>query len=256
MLLTINIGNTNIGLAVFDEDKKVFSCGLKTDTACTEDQYAVLMKSVFELNDVDSSAFSGAIISSVVPELTGVIKEAVYKLSGKNPLIVGPGIKSGLNILIDNPAQLGADLVAGAVAAIELYPLPCIVITFETALTFSVIDRKGVFRGAVIAAGLKTSLKALTERAALLHHVGIEAPPSIIGKNTVHSMQAGLTYGTAALLEGVAARIEQELNEPATLVATGKHAADIISICSREIILNQDLIFEGLRMIYNKNIKK
>lgn len=256
MLLTVNVGNSNVRLAVFEKEKLLFSSRLKADLRYTEEQYAVLLKSILELKNTAVSDFNGAIISSVVPELTTIIKGAIHILTGKNALVVGPGVKSGLNILIDNPAQLGADLVASAVAAMEKYPLPCIIISFETALTFSVIDKKGNFRGAVINAGLETALSALTERTALLTHVSIDTPASVIGKNTIHSMQSGLIFGTAAMVEGLASRIEQELQGAASLVATGQYAEEIISNCRRQMILDQDIIFEGLRIIYNKNMIK
>ena len=167
--------------------------------------------------------------------------------------MLGPGVKTGLNIKIDNPAQLGADLVAGAVGALEEYTMPCVVIDLGTATTLSVIDRNGAFLGGTIAAGVRLTLKALTENTAQLPSIPIEAPRSVIGANTVDSMQSGLVFGTAAMLDGLLDKIEEELGETPTVVATGGLAAEIIAHCRRNIIYNENLLLDGLRAIYEKN---
>jgi type III pantothenate kinase len=167
--------------------------------------------------------------------------------------MLGPGVKTGLNIKIDNPAQLGADLVAGAVGALDSYTMPCVVIDMGTASTISVLDRNGTFLGGAIAAGVRLTLKALTENTAQLTSIPIEAPKSIIGANTVECMQSGLVYGTAAMLDGMLEKIEEELGETPTFVATGGLSKEIITHCKKDIIYNENLLLDGLRAIYDKN---
>jgi type III pantothenate kinase len=254
VILAINIGNTHITLGGYKEEKLVFSSRMATELKNTEEQYAISLKAILDLHELDAKNFSGAIISSVVPGLTALIQQAIRMILGVTALIVGPGVKSGLNILIDNPAQLGADLVTSAVAAISKFPLPCILIYFETATTISVIDKKGNFKGCIISAGVNTTLDILTDRTALLTHVSIETPPSVIGKNSIHSMQSGLVYGTACMIDGLVSRIEQELKETTTVVATGQRANEITRNCQREVTVADNLILEGLRLIYLKNI--
>ncbi|MBR5472925.1 MAG: type III pantothenate kinase, partial [Clostridia bacterium] len=169
------------------------------------------------------------------------------------PLELGPGVKTGLNIKIDNPAQLGADLVAGAVGAISEYTLPCVVIDMGTASTISVIDRNGAYLGGVISAGVRLTLKALTENTAQLPSIDINAPKSVIGSNTVDCMKSGLIFGTAAMLDGLLDRITDELGEIPTIVATGGLSKDIICHCKNDIIYNANLLLDGLREIYEKN---
>ena len=253
MLLTIDIGNTNITLGAFKDGELVFTSRLATDHRRMEDQYAIELRDILDINGAEITDFDGAIISSVVPNVTVCIKKAVYKLLGIDSLIVGPGIKTGRNIKIDNPAQLGADLVAGAVGALEAYNMPCVVIDMGTASTISVLDRNGTFLGGAIAAGVRLTLKALTENTAQLTSMPIEAPSSVIGANTVECMQSGLVYGTAAMLDGLLERIEDELGETPTVVATGGLSKQIIEHCKANIIYDENLLLEGLRAIYEKN---
>lgn len=256
MLLTVDIGNSHITMGVYEGKLLRFVARLVTETRRTQDQYAVELCDIMKLYCVDKKDLTGAIVSSVVPEMTIILADAIAKSTGIRPLVLGPGIKTGLNIKIDNPAQLGADLVAGAVAAIAHYPLPCIIFDLGTATTLSVINRNGEFLGGSICAGVGITLEALYSRTALLPHVNIAKPDTVIGTNTVHSMQSGLVYGTAAMLDGMANRIEKELCEPATLVATGGLAPVILPACNRNFILSEHLLLEGLRIIYEKNTKK
>lgn len=253
MLLTIDIGNTNITLGAYDGEVLSFTARLATETAKTADQYAVEFKSLLELNGLESYEIEDCIIASVVPQVGKSVSNAVSKLCHIVPLMLGPGVKTGLNIKIDNPAQLGADLVAGAVGAIDDYTMPCVVIDMGTASTISVIDRNGTFLGGVIAAGVRLTLKALAENTAQLTSIPIEAPSSVIGANTVECMQSGLVYGTAAMIDGLLEKIEQELGETPTVVATGGLSKDIIVHCKRNIIYSENLLLEGLRVIYEKN---
>lgn len=254
MLLTIDIGNSNITLGVYDGDKLKAVSRMSTDHRRTSDQYAVELRDIMDINGCAMDSIDGAIISSVVPDVSSSLLSAVEKLCGVKPLMVGPGVKSGLNIKIDNPAQLGGDLVAGAIAALNAYPLPCIIIDLGTASTLSVINEKGEFLGGVIATGIGISLEALTNRTAQLPHINIEAPKKVIGSNTVDSMKSGLVLGTASMIDGMVARIEAEISMPATVIATGGLAREVIRYCMSDIILDENLILEGLRLIYNKNI--
>ena len=253
MLLTIDIGNTNITLGAYDGEVLSFTARLATVATKTADQYAVEFKSLLELNNHHSQEIEDCIIASVVPQVGKSVSNSVSKLCHIVPIMLGPGVKTGLNIKIDNPAQLGADLVAGAVGAINDYTLPCVVIDMGTASTISVIDRNGTFLGGVIAAGVRLTLKALAENTAQLTSIPIEAPDSVIGSNTVECMQSGLVYGTAAMIDGLLQKIEEELGETPTVVATGGLSKDIIVHCKRNIIYSENLLLEGLRVIYEKN---
>lgn len=253
MLFAIDIGNTNITLGAYDSGILSFTARLATDPLKTSDQYSVEIKNILGLYGLDYNTLEDCIISSVVPAVGKSISDAVARLCGIVPLMLGPGVKTGLNIKIDNPAQLGADLVAGAVGALEEYTMPCVVIDLGTATTLSVIDRNGAFLGGTIAAGVRLTLKALTENTAQLPSIPIEAPRSVIGANTVDCMQSGLVFGTAAMLDGLLDKIEEELGEPPTVVATGGLASEIITHCRRNIIYNENLLLDGLRAIYEKN---
>ena len=219
----------------------------------TEDEYAVDIKNILNFYSLDCEKIEDCIISTVVPSVGKSISHAVSKLFHIVPLMLGPGVKTGLNIKIDNPAQLGADLVAGAVGAFDAYNMPCVIIDMGTATTISVLDKSGAFLGGVISAGVKLTLKALVENTAQLLSIPIEAPKSVIGSNTVECMQSGLVYGTAALLDGLLDKISDQLGETPTIVATGGLSKDIISLCKNNIIYNENLLLDGLRVIYEKN---
>lgn len=253
MLLAIDIGNTNITLGAYDNDVLCFTARLATAHGTTSDQYAVEIKNILELHGLQAARIEDCIISSVVPSVGGAVCNAVSLLCNIVPLELGPGVKTGLNIKIDNPAQLGADLVAGAVGAISEYTLPCVVIDMGTASTISVIDRNGAYLGGVISAGVRLTLKALCENTSLLPSIDISAPKSVIGSNTVDCMKSGLIFGTAAMIDGLLDKITEELGEVPTVVATGGLSQDIIIHCNNEIIYNANLLLDGLREIYEKN---
>lgn len=253
MLLTIDIGNTNLTLGVYDESVLLFTARLSTDTRLTSDQYAVAIKDILALHNTDYSDIEDCIIASVVPTVATSVANAISLLCHIVPLELGPGLKTGLNIKIDNPAQLGADLVAGAVGAISEYTLPCIVIDMGTATTVSVINGEGQFIGGSIAAGVMLTLKALTENTSQLPSINLSAPPSVIGRNTVDCMRSGLILGTASMIDGLIERISAELDEIPTVIATGGLSKEIITHCKSEIIYNENLLLEGLREIYEKN---
>lgn len=253
MILAIDVGNTNIVLGGWEGDKLTFFSRLETNKRKTGDGYAIEFKSLFELYRVNTESIDGSIISSVVPQITGSVQSATEKITGKKPLIVGPGIKTGLNIRIDNPSELGSDIVADAVAAISQYPKPIIVFDMGTATVISVINKDGLFLGGVIVTGTRTALDALSENAAQLPQVDASAPARVIGSNTIDSMMSGAVYGTVCMIDGMIDRIEREIGQKATVVATGGNSMDIVPLCDRQIIRNPNLLLEGLMILYQKN---
>lgn len=253
MLLAIDIGNTNITLGLFDDSILSMTGRIATDTKKTADQYAIEIKDILTLHGQDVSQVEDCIICSVVPIVGSAVSDAVALLCDTVPLMLGPGVKTGLNIKIDNPAQLGADLAAGAVGALAEYTMPCIIIDMGTATTVSVLDRNGSFLGGAIAAGMKLTLNALASGTAALPSLSVSSPKTVIGHNTADCMQSGIVYGTAAMLDGMIERMEEELGESATVVATGGLAREVINYCKKEIIYNENLLLDGLRHIYEKN---
>lgn len=255
MILAADIGNTNITIGSFTNAGELTCVSrLNTDRMKTDDEYAVALLSLSGLNSLGSS-YDGAVISSVVPELTNIFRAAVHKAFDTQAIVVAAGIKTGLKILIDNPKELGADLVAGAVGAISHYPLPCLIMDLGTATKLSVIGEGGEFLGCTIAAGIAISLDALAKRTSQLPAISLEPPTRVIGTNSPDSIRAGTVLGNAAMLDGLSATIEEELGMPfKSVVATGGLAHDIVPACKREVTLNKNLILEGLFEIYNKNI--
>lgn len=255
MILAADIGNTNITIGVFKKGTLLFISRLNTVKQKTEDEYAINLKDILALNNVRGE-FSGAIIASVVPELTNVFKNAVHKATGKLSLVIAPGLKTGLSINIDNPKELGADFVAGAVGAINKYPLPCLIIDLGTATKLSVISKSSEFLGCVIAPGIEISLDALSNRTSQLPSVSLEPPPRTTGTNTIDSIKSGTILGTAAMIDGLADLLENELGAAFnTIVATGGLSKVVIPECRKDIILNKTLVLEGLFEIYYKNIR-
>ncbi len=252
MLLTIDIGNTNINMGIFNGDTLSMSARLATDRQKTDDQFAVDFVNIFSVYNVNIGDIEGSVISSVVPEITAHIKNAVRRLTGKRVVVLSPGVKTGLNILIDNPAQLGADLAAGAVGACE-YPLPAFVVDLGTATKIFAIDENRGFRGCMIAPGVAISLKALTDTSSLLPAIPLEPPKKACGTNTIESMQSGIVLGTASMIDGLLDRFVSELGEPKTIIATGGLSAFITPVCKREMVYDKDLILKGLKTIYYKN---
>jgi len=253
MLLAVDIGNTNIKYGIFDKDSLERTLTVSCDKAKTSDEYSVELYSLIRVMGIHRSDFDGCIISSVVPIVTSRIEGAVRGLLGVEPLVVGPGIKTGLNIRIEDPSQLGADLVVACVAANAKYPAPCIVISMGTATVMCVIDRNKAMLGGPIAPGVMVSLNALTGNAALLVSVSLDAPDSVIGNNTDRSIRSGVVWGTVCMIDGMIDRIEKELGEKCSIVATGGMAKTIIRHCSHDITVQDDLIMQGLKLIYNKN---
>lgn len=254
MILTADIGNTNITLGIFQDDDIIFISRLSTDRRRTESQYAVELKNILRLENIETDKIDGSIISSVVPELTRTIKQAIKMVTDCDSLVVAAGIKNGLKIATDNPKELGSDLVAGAVGATAQYPLPCLVMDLGTATKISVIDEGGIFLGCTIAPGVEISLNALSKGTSQLPAIELSAPANAIGTNTIECIRAGTVLGNACMLDGMADRLEKELGKPIkTLVATGGLAKEIVGCCKKEIIYNKDLVLEGLLAIYKKN---
>ena len=257
MILAIDIGNTNIVIGAIDQVKTYFIERLSTVRTKTALEYAVDIKTVLDLYEMQASEIDGCIISSVVPQITNIAKEAAEKvLHEKEIVVLGPGIKTGLNIMMEHPGELGADLVAAAVAGIAEYTAPMIIIDMGTATTASVIDSKKNYIGGMILPGIGISLDALTSRASQLSGISIEAPKRVIGKNTIDCMKSGVLYSNAGALDGIVERIEEELGMKTTVVATGGLAKKIIPYCRRKMILDEDLLMKGLWIIYEKNKMK
>lgn len=253
MILALDIGNTNIVVGCIDREKTYFIERLSTVRTKTELEYAVDIKTVLDIYHIKKADIEGCIISSVVPQVTNIARLAAEKILKKEVMVLGPGVKTGLNIMMDNPGQLGADLVADAVAGLAEYPVPFIVIDMGTATTVSVVNEKKQYIGGMILPGVRISLDALTSRASQLSGISLEAPKRIIGKNTIDCMKSGLLYSNAAALEGIVERIEEELGQKTTVIATGGLAKKVIPHCKREIILDEDLLLKGLLVIYEKN---
>ena len=255
MLLAIDVGNTNITIGVFHDDSLLFESRIATDWDRMQDQYAVELLDILRLYKMDAHAFDGAAISSVVPPMNLAMRRAVEKITGIVPMLVGPGTKTGIDIRIDNPSQLGSDMLVGAVAAVSKYGSPCIIWDLGTATKASVIDKNGIFRGATITAGVDVSIQSLAQRTAQLFSISLEPPEHVIGTNTIHSMQSGAVYGTASMIDGMCERIELELGYPVTAVITGGLGREISEQCRRKIIFDSTLVLDGLNILYKKNKK-
>ncbi len=254
MILALDTGNTNIVLGCIDDNNDiVFEARVATDHSKTEYQYAAEFKGMLDMAHIDAGSVKGAIMSSVVPPLVPILKKAVSFIMGIEPLVVGPGVKTGLNIMIDNPAQLGSDQVVDAIAALSEYEPPLIIFDMGTATTVSVIDRNRNYLGGMIIPGVKISQDSLTSRTSQLPKISIEAPKRIIGKNTIDCMKSGAIYGSAAMVDGVIDGIERELGERARVIATGGLSGSIIPFCRRNIVIDDHLLVKGLKIIYDKN---
>lgn len=253
MILAIDVGNTNVVLGCIDGDKILFEARLNTNKQATADEYAISIRNILLLKNIVIQDIDGAIISSVVPPINHALSEAAKMVTGCDAMLIGPGLKTGLNIKLDNPAQMGSDLVVGAVAAIAQYPKPLIVIDMGTATTICAIGRDSDYLGGVIYPGVKISLDALTSNATQLSGISLTKPKKVIGTNTIDSMKSGILYGNASMLDGMIDRFERELGEKATVVATGGLSGIIIPFCSHKIIYDGDLLLKGLKIIYDKN---
>ena len=255
MILAIDIGNSNIVIGGVEQDQILFEARLRTETTKTSDQYCVDLKILLDVYGVNREDIEGAIIASVVPQVLNSMQTAVKKLTGKQSMVVGPGLKTGLNIRLENPGQTGADLVVGCVAALKAYKPPMIIVDMGTATTMVVLDETGALIGGSISPGIKISMDALTDRTALLPGLQLDQPKKVIGRNTIDCMRSGIMYGAAAMIDGMIDRMEEELGYPATVVATGGISRFVLPLCKKEIIYDKDLLIKGLIALYNDNIK-
>ena len=256
MILAIDVGNTNIVLGTIENGEINHIVRIHTDPRLTGTEYALKLSQIADFNGFRLSDMEGAIISSVVPPVTESLKLAVERTLGKRPLIVGPGMRTGLNVRIDDPSTVAADLIVSSVAAISCYGSPVIVVDMGTATTMVVIDKDGCYKGGAIVPGLKLSYASLASGTSLLPDISIIPPKKVVATNTVDCMRSGAVYGTAALLDGMIARMEEELGYSCSVVATGGLAQSIVGHCRREIIYDGDLILKGLWTLYQKNTRK
>ena len=253
MILAVDIGNSNIVIGGIDGDDIRFEARLRTDATKTSDEYCIDLKMILDVYEVSNAEVEGMIVASVVPQVLNSVKTALKKLTGKNALVVGPGLKTGLNIKIENPAQTGADLVVGCVAALREHKPPLIVIDMGTATTMVVLDETGALVGGCICPGVKISLDALTDRTALLPGLQLDQPKKAIGRNTIDCMRSGIMMGNASMLDGMVQRMEEELGQKTTVVITGGIAKFIEPLCRTEMIYDKDLLLKGLAMLYREN---
>ena len=253
MILTIDIGNSNIVIGGVEGEEIRFEARIRTEATKTSDEYCVDLKILMDVYGIKPGMVEGSIIASVVPQVLNSIQTAVKKLTGKTSLVVGPGLKTGLNILLENPRQTGADLVVGCVAALREHKPPMIVVDMGTATTMVVLDKNGALIGGCICPGVKISMDALTDRTALLPGLQLDQPKKAIGRNTIDCMRSGIMMGTACMLDGMVQRMEEELGSKATVVATGGIAKFVIPMCRTPMIYDKDLLIKGLTILYREN---
>ena len=253
MILAIDIGNSNIVIGGVEGDEIVFEARIRTEATKTSDQYCVDLKILMDVNNIAQESIEGIIVASVVPQVLNSMQTAVKKLTGRNCLVVGPGLKTGLNILIENPSQTGADLVVGSVAALREHKPPMIIVDMGTATTMVALDKNGALIGGCICPGVKISMDALTERTALLPGLQLDQPKKAIGRNTIDCMRSGIMMGTACMLDGMVQRIEEELGSKATVVVTGGIGKFIVPMCRTPMIYDKDLLLKGLAALYQDN---
>lgn len=253
MILAIDMGNTNIVIGAIDETSIYFSERIVTSHTESALEYAIKIKNLLEIYKLPTEGFEGAILSSVVPPLNATLSSAVNKIFGFRPKLVGAGMKTGLNIMMDNPKTVGSDMIVDAVAAIQDYPCPLVIIDMGTATTFSVIDHSQNYIGTIIFPGLKVSLDSLSSKAAQLPSISLDIPRKVIGKNTIDCMRSGIMYGNAGMIDGIIDRIEAELGEPVTIIATGGFSRFLTPLCKHTIIYDESLLLKGLLNLYLKN---
>ena len=253
MILAIDVGNTNIVLGGIVDDQQVFSARLSSDRNKTADQYALDIQGILTMHKVRIEAIEGGILSSVVPYLQTVIPAAVKLLTGIDLMVVGPGIKTGLSIRMDNPASVGSDLIVAAVAARAKYKAPIAIVDMGTATTLSVVAKNGNYIGGMIIPGLWTSMNALSAHAAQLPYIDLNGPAKLLGTNTIDCMRSGALIGTAAMLDGLIDRLEEELGEPVSPVLTGGVSSLIAPYCRHTFHLEPDILIAGLQILYRKN---
>lgn len=253
MILAIDIGNTNILIGAIDSDRTYFVERITTTVGRTNLEYAITLKSILEIYHIEADALEGAIISSVVPPLTRTIIAAVRKITGITAKVVGSGMKTGLNILMDNPKSVGSDMIVNSIGALSEHEPPIIIIDMGTATSMYVIDKNGRYIGGAILPGLRVSLDSMSSSTAQLPRISLDTPRKVIGKNTIDCMRSGVIYGNASMIDGMLTRIEEELGQSATIIATGGIAKVILPLCSHTILYDGTLLLKGLLALYEKN---
>ena len=253
MLLVIDVGNTNTVLGLYDGEKLIYNWRIRTVTDSTADEYGILMLNLYKATNVKTREVKNIVISCVVPPMMNILEPLCEKYFHIKPLIVGPGIKTGMPIFYDNPKEVGADRIVNAVAAYEKYHEALIIVDFGTATTFDYVSPKGEYMGGCICPGIAISSEALFQRAAKLPRVEFSRPKTIIAKDTITSMQAGIMFGYAGLVDGIVERMKQEVKTNPKVIATGGLAAIIAPETKSLQIVDEMLTLEGLRIIYQKN---
>ena len=255
MILTIEIGNSTITLGGVEGNDIRFECRINTDRVKTSDTYCIDLKTLLEIYGVELQNIEGVIIASVVPQVLNSVRTAIRKLLGKEPLVVGPGLKTGLDIRLENPGQMGAGLVAADVAALSEHKPPLIVIDMGTATTMAVLDPNGAHLGGCVCPGVKISLEALTGQTSLLPGIQLDSPKQALGRNTADAMRSGIMFGTAAMLDGMIDRFQAETGWDFTIVATGGLARHIVPLCRHGILYDRHLNIKGLAKLYRDNTR-
>ena len=253
MLLAVSIGNSHISFGVLEKGTWIKRWRIQTVHAKTADEYLVVMRTLFEAAGIAGDAVTSAILSSVVPPLTGTLSDTMEMLAGRRPLVVTAALDLGLRITTENPSEVGADLVANAVAAFHRVKANCIVVDFGTALSFTAVSAAGELRGVAIAPGLTSAVDSLARSTAQLPSVYLAAPPAAIGRNTVHSIQAGIVFGYTGLVGDIIRRMRAELGGTATVIATGGQSQIMAPLLGPDVVLEQWLTLEGLRVIAERN---
>ena len=255
MLLAVDIGNSTTSIGVFDQNKNLrLLASVNTDSRKTADQISVDLMNLFNLYHFDYTAITGAILCSVVPPLNFMMEKALTRLLGQTPMVVGPGVKTGLNIRLTVQSEMGADIVADAVAALEKFEPPIITIDMGTATTIGVISEWRTYEGGMLLPGVNVSLEALSRRTAQLPAISLQYPKALIGKTTEECMRSGIVYGTAGMLDGIIDRIREEFpGQTMNVVATGGSAPVIVRYCRNHIVYDKHLLMDGLWTIYQKN---
>ncbi|WP_131925004.1 type III pantothenate kinase [Hazenella coriacea] len=255
MLLVMDVGNTNIVLGCYEQDHLYHHWRIKTDRNATDDEYGMKLSNLLQHVGLEIHEISGVIISSVVPPLTNVLRRMIEKYFHQTPLVLGPGVKTGLNIQVENPREVGADRIANAVAAIEIYGAPLIIVDFGTATTFCCVDEQGSYLGGAITPGVTISSEALYQRAAKLTRVEIVKPEQVIGRNTILAVQSGIYYGYVGLVDGIVSRMKEQFSKRPTVIATGGLAPLLCMEAKTIDDVNSNLTLEGLKVIYERNQK-